>query len=440
MSEKISAQPPKKRVSRALIYGPTPEEVEKMRDSLPLVNDCVDEFTNLEEAKQAILTERYSIVLACYTSLNPEVKSLLDLARNTPGCVQSICEAQDPSKIVVAHVWEIGNNYLFTKSKSEVDDLTTPLHAMFSDRSPAKWFSNIQSEFQRVRRQREESKSNIVLIIGAQGTAKYTMAQIGHLHSDRNKAPFVFVNCKVSGDHHPHQMLWDDRDVTHFTTNIYSIMENANHGTLYFHEIDHIDVEAQDILAEIFKAGKFTKSGRKEKFAGVIICSMRHSFESGIEKGTISRNLMQVISKNTLKMPSLHEFQDDIPTLARELMEHYCMSCGKEVKTLSPAALEVLGEHLWTRNVRELFKTIKDAITITPGKRISENSIRIHPHLDLSDSEREQKSNVRLALKQTSGNVKKAALMLGVARKTLYQWMAKHGIEKGYGKKKKSKQ
>lgn len=109
MSEKISNQPPEKRVSRALIYGPTPEEVEKMRNSLPLVDDCVDEFTNLDEAKQAILTERYSIVLACYTSLNPEVKSLLDLARNTPGCVQSICEAQDPSKIVVAHVWEIGN-------------------------------------------------------------------------------------------------------------------------------------------------------------------------------------------------------------------------------------------------------------------------------------------------------------------------------------------
>lgn len=440
MSEKISVQPSEKRVSRALIYGPTTEEVEKMRLSLPLIDDCVDEFTDLKTAKQAILTGRYSIVLACYTSLNPEVKSLLDLARNTPGCVQSICAAQNPSSVVMAHVWDVGKNHLFTKSKSEVDDLTIPLHAMFSDRSPAKWFSNLQSEFQRVRWYREESGNNIVLIIGAQGTAKYTVAQIGHLHSDRNMAPFVFVNCKLPERHH--QLLWDEKDKGFFTNNINAIMENADHGTLYFHEIDHLDIEAQEVLADIFKSGKYTMSDGKGRavFTGVIVCSMRQSFEEGVENETISRNLIQVISRNTLTMPSLHEFHDDIPTLARELTEHYCMSQGKEVKSLSNKAIQAIINHVWTRNIRELFKTIKDAINITPGKRIPEEAIRILPHFDLTDNEREQKSNVRLALKQTNGNVAKAANMLEVSRKTLYVWMSKHGIEKGFGKKKKSKQ
>lgn len=440
MTEKNSIQPPEKRVSRALIYGPTIEEVKKMRHSLPLLDDFVDEFTDLKAAKQAIMTYKYSIVLTCYTSLNPEVKSLLDLARNTPGCVQSICEAQDPSAVVLAHVWDIGKNHLFTKSKSEVDDLTIPLHAMFSDRSPAKWFSNLQSEFQRVHRQREESGNNIVLIIGAQGTAKYTVAQIGHLHSDRNKAPFVFVNCKLPENRHP--MLWGEKDKKYFANNINAIMENADQGTLYFHEIDHLDIEAQEVLAEIFKSRKYTMSDGKGRtvFSGVIICSMRQSFEEGVENETISRNLIQVISRNTLTMPSLNAYQDDIPTLARELTEHYCMSQGKEVKTLSPKALQAIKGHVWTRNIRELFKTIKDAINITIGKRIPEDAIRILPHFDLSDNEREQKSNVRLALRQTNGNVAKASKMLGIARKTLYQWMAKHGIEKGYGKKKKSKQ
>lgn len=440
MTKKNSIQSPEKRVSRALIYGPTDEEVKKMRHSLPLLDDCVDEFTDLKEAKQAIMTFKYSIVLTCYTSLNPEVKSILDLARNTPGCVQSICEAQDPSEVVVAHVWDIGKNHLFTKSKSEVDDLTIPLHAMFSDRSPAKWFSNLQSEFQRVRRQREESGNNTVLIIGAQGTAKYTLAQIGHLHSNRNKAPFVFVNCKLPENRHP--MLWGEKDKKYFTNNINAIMENADHGTLYFHEVDHLDIEAQEVLAEIIKSGKYTMSDGKGRanFTGVIVCSMRHPFEEGVENETISRKLIQVISRNTLTMPSLNAYKDDIPTLARELTEHYCMSQGKEVKTLSPKAIQAIMGHVWTRNIRELFKTIKDAINITTGKKIPEDAIRILPHFDLSDNEREQKSNVRLALKQTNGNVAKAAEMLDVARKTLYQWMAKHGIEKGYGKKKKSKQ
>lgn len=440
MSEKSCIQPSEKQVSRALIYGPTLDDVEKTKQSLPLMEDCVDEFTNLKEAKQAVLTGKYSIVLACYTSLNPDVKSLLDLARNTPGCVQSICETQDPSDVVMSHVWDIGKNHLFTKSKSEIDDLTIPLHAMFSDRSPAKWFSNLQSEFQRVRRQREESECNIVLIIGAQGTAKYTVAQIGHLHSTRNKAPFVFVNCKLP--ERRHHLLWNEKDKGFFTNNINAIMENADRGTLYFHEIDHLDIEAQDVLADIFKSGKYTMSDGKGRtvFTGVIVCSMRQSFEEGVENETISRNLIQVISRNTLTMPSLHEFHNDIPTLARELTEHYCMSQGKEVKSLSNKAMQAIMDHVWTRNIRELFKTIKDAINITPGKRIPEEAIRILPHFDLTDNEREQKSNVRLALKQTNGNVAKAANMLGVARKTLYQWMAKHGIEKGYGKKKKSKQ
>ena len=340
----------------------------------------------------------------------------------------------------MAHVWDVGKNHLFTKSKSEVDDLTIPLHAMFSDRSPAKWFSNLQSEFQRVRRYREESGNNIVLIIGAQGTAKYTVAQIGHLHSDRNMAPFVFVNCKLPERHH--QLLWDEKDKGFFTNNINAIMENADHGTLYFHEIDHLDIEAQEVLADIFKSGKYTMSDGKGRavFTGVIVCSMRQSFEEGVENETISRNLIQVISRNTLTMPSLHEFHDDIPTLARELTEHYCMSQGKEVKSLSNKAIQAIMNHVWTRNIRELFKTIKDAINITPGKRIPEEAIRILPHFDLTDNEREQKSNVRLALKQTNGNVAKAANMLEVSRKTLYVWMSKHGIEKGFGKKKKSKQ
>lgn len=425
--------------SRALIYGPSDDDLKRMRHSLPLNEDCVDEFTNLAEAKEAIMTGRYSIVLACYTSFNPEVRSLLDLARNTPGCVQAICATQAPSSSVMAQVWELGSNHLFTKSKSEIDDLTIPFHAMFSDRTPAKWFSNLQSEFQRVRRKREESGNNVILFIGAQGTAKYTLAQIGHLHSDRHKAPFVFANCKYEGDT-PHY-LWGEKEKAHFISNIHVMMENANHGTLYFHEIDHLDVEAQEILADIFISGRYTDTKKRQRtqFSGVIVCSMRNTFESGVESGRISRKLISMLSDNVLTVPSLLEFKDDVPTLARELLEHYCMSQGKEVKHFSAKALQVLSEHVWTRNLRELYKTIKDAINITPGKKISEDAIRILPHLDMSDNDHEQRSNVKLALRKTGGNVAKAAEMLGVARKTLYTWMSKHNIPKGYGKKRKDR-
>ena len=126
------------------------------------------------------------------------------------------------------------------------------------------------------------------------------------------------------------------------------------------------------------------------------------------------------------------DYHDDIELLAIEVLKNYCVSLNIPEKVFTKAALKVLTEHVWSRNLRELFDVIKHAVFISPNKRITADAIIMHPVVDEGDTYSEKLRKVKQALRDCNGNKRKAAKELGKAPKTLYAWMKELGIPLDY--------
>lgn len=207
--------------------------------------------------------------------------------------------------------------------------------------------------------------------------------------------------------------------------------EQAQGGTIYFHEIDHLDIEAQELIADFLtKDLKVnTDSGR---FNGIVMCSTRISIEDNIPGHVCAQSLIKALSRNVIKVPSLMDYNEDLELLAVDILKNYCISQNIKQKVFTKKALKVIYSHVWSRNMRELFDVIKHAVLITPGKRISENAIIMHPVIDSTDNYSDKQRKVKLAIRNNNGNKRRAAKELEIAPKTLYAWMKDLGIPLDY--------
>ena len=145
-----------------------------------------------------------------------------------------------------------------------------------------------------------------------------------------------------------------------------------------------------------------------------------------------SPKLIQVLRRNVIKVPSLTEYHEDIELLAIEVLKNYCISQNIPEKVFTKSALKVMSEHVWSRNLRELFDVIKHAVFITPNKRISADAIIMHPVVDANDTHSDKLRKVKQALRDCNGKKRHAAKKLNIAPKTLYAWMKEYGIPLDY--------
>ncbi|MCM1142815.1 MAG: hypothetical protein NC453_29965, partial [Muribaculum sp.] len=122
----------------------------------------------------------------------------------------------------------------------------------------------------------------------------------------------------------------------------------------------------------------------------------------------------------------------DIEPLILDMLESYCISQDIEAKTITKDALKRMVDHVWRRNLREMFDVIKHAVYITPNKRISADAIVMNPHVDKIDTDIDKMRKVKQALREAKGVKTKAAAILEVAPKTLYAWMKDLGIPLDY--------
>ncbi len=126
------------------------------------------------------------------------------------------------------------------------------------------------------------------------------------------------------------------------------------------------------------------------------------------------------------------DYHEDIELLAIEILKHYCVSLDIPEKVFTKAASKAICDHIWSRNLRELFDVIKHAVLISPNKRIAADAIIMHPIVDATDTQSNKLRKVKLALRDCKGNKRRAAKELHIAPKTLYAWMRDLGIPLDY--------
>lgn len=303
-----------------------------------------------------------------------------------------------------------------------------------------------------------ETNSN-VLILGESGTGKEMVAQSIHNASSYASGPFIAINCAAL----PNGLI--ESELFGYEGGAFTgaskdgspgKFELADGGTIFLDEIGDMPLDVQASLLRVIQSKEIVRIGAKysKKIDVRIITATNTNLQEAVENKTFRNDLFYRINVMTVNMPPLKERGNDIVVLSEYFLnqkmgiEGQRMNCDDEV-------LDILMKYDWPGNVRELENTIERAVNLAEGNSISVADL--HPHIVASvrsksgdneikgentvsenvsnkvdaelDFNENNKKMILASLEKTDGNVKKAAELLGISRRTLYRKMDKLNID-----------
>ncbi len=218
-----------------------------------------------------------------------------------------------------------------------------------------------------------------VFITGANGTGKELVARWLHELSNRNKGPFIEVNCAAI----PAELIESElfgHEKGSFTSAVKQRKGNfelANGGTLFLDEIGDMSLSAQAKVLRVLQENKITRvGGEKEIPVNVrVVAATNKNIQKEIDKGAFREDLYHRLSVILIHVPSLNERTDDIPLLAEYFLQRICEDHGMAQKTFDDKALLALQKITWTGNIREL-RNVVERLAIMCDKRITEEDVK----------------------------------------------------------------
>ncbi|MEM7481578.1 MAG: sigma-54 dependent transcriptional regulator [Acidobacteriota bacterium] len=292
------------------------------------------------------------------------------------------------------------------------------------------------------------SKSNI-LILGESGTGKELVAKAIHHHSRRSGGPFVTVNSgSMPSDLLESNLFGHVKGAfTGAISNKKGLFETAADGSIFFDEIGNIPLETQAKLLRVIQEKEFMRLGGVDTITADvrIIAATNADLEEQVQQGAFREDLYYRLHVITLNLPPLRKRSEDIPLLARHFLEEYARENEKILEDISPAAMELLMDHHWQGNVRELENVIERAVVLSTGKVLDVDllpmSVRQPSALatpaaalpaqgvSLKEAVGEYERQLIIkALQITGGVQKRAAEMLQVKPTTLHEMMKRLSI------------
>jgi Nif-specific regulatory protein len=288
-------------------------------------------------------------------------------------------------------------------------------------------------------------KSNTtVLIRGESGTGKELAANAIHYNSQRANQPFVKVNCTALPANLIESELFGHEKGA-FTGAIRQKLgkfELANKGTVFLDEIGSVDMEVQVKLLRVLQEKEFERVGGHHtiKVDIRIIAATSKNLEQAVEEEVFRSDLYYRLNVFPIYMPPLRERKTDILLLADYFLEKYSEENRKDIRRLSTPAIDMLVQYHWPGNVRELENCIERAVLLCeehvihsyhlpPTLQTGEQSDTV-PALSLEEAvgnlEREM---IIDALKNTHGNMSKAAQMLHITERKFVYKAKKYGVD-----------
>lgn len=409
--------------------------LEKRMSRLPFNPDYVDYSSSPKAIMKALDSGEYQLFLADFSRFNSDGIRLVNYALRKG--IKTFRVAHSESTQIPASVWKATESGVFTFDSESTDAFTAPMSRLLDIRPCMKWVGYVQSELHRVCQEISDIPTAIVLINGPKGSGKYTLAQVAHSRSKRCNHRFVYANCH---SHSVTHIKWNQKEKETFAATIEAMFRQANKGTLYFHEIEKLDYEAQETLYEVIKKNIVPHAPTGEpNFTCHIVISARQNLQTLVSKGDFSRNLYRMITANVINIPTINNFREDLGRLASELLDIICVLDDVDKKQISKEALTKISETEWLGNIRELYDAIIHAIDVTHGhRRITSEHLRIptkeYWSESFSDKDKNMKKEIIDALRKTKGNKGKASKLLKISRKTLYLRMERLDIPLDYYK------
>ena len=278
-----------------------------------------------------------------------------------------------------------------------------------------------------------------VLIIGASGTGKEHVAHRIHELSKRADGPFVAMDCGAltkelaASELFGHVKGAFTGAVDHKT----GAFEQASGGTLFLDEVGNLGYDVQVQLLRALQERRIRPVGStEEKTVDIrLVCATNENLPDAIRRGTFREDLYHRMNEFTLHMPLLRERGEDILEFARYFLRQANAELGRHLEDFTPEAQETLMHYAWPGNLREMRNVVvraalvaEDASFISVAHlNLPLDAVKQTRQLSIKPSADEERQRIAEALQQTGGNKSRAAKLLGIDRKTLYNklkdWM-----------------
>ena len=283
-----------------------------------------------------------------------------------------------------------------------------------------------------------------VLITGETGTGKELIAKAIHNLSPRKNGPFIAVHAAAL----PSTLLESElfgHEKGAFTGAVerrIGRFELADGGTLFLDEVSELEPPIQVKLLRVLEERAFERvGGAKTLQVDVrLVAATNKNLKKLVTEGKFRDDLFYRLSVVAVDLPPLRERRDDIPLLIKAFLDEFGRENNKQVRELTPEALNVLLAYDWPGNVRELRNAIEQMVVLARAERLTVRDVpaAIRGSADLSKInvvragmtvEEAERQLIVQALKETEGNRTKAAQKIGISRRTLHRKLKEFGIE-----------
>ena len=285
------------------------------------------------------------------------------------------------------------------------------------------------------------ASSSTVLILGESGTGKELVATTIHYRSGRKNKPLIKVNCSTLPEGLIESELFGHERGA-FTGAIKrrpGRFELADGGTIFLDEVGDLPPSTQAKILRVMQERQFERIGGTETLTVDVrvIAATNRNLEEEVKTGRFREDLYYRLNVIPIVLPPLRERKEDIPALIEFFMDKYRKNLSKNVR-LSKEAADMILKHDYPGNVRELENTIERCITLATSEMIGKDELpsaiamgQRTRSLLLSDVTAEaEKNHIISVLRATQGGKTKAAEILGISRKTLWEKINAYGINK----------
>ena len=277
-----------------------------------------------------------------------------------------------------------------------------------------------------------------VLITGEPGTGKEVVAKTLFAISPRSAKPMVTVNAGGLAEGVFESELFGHMKgaFTDAKTDRVGRFELADSGTLFLDEIANVPMNLQAKMLRVLEAGEMERVGSsKTKRVDVRVISATNAhLEEEVQAGRFRQDLLFRLNTIEIHLPPLRERREDIPLLGAHFLASHAQRYRRRIGGFDRAALQLMLEHPWHGNVRELNHVIERAVLMAQDTQIQPADLALRSARDASarledmSIEEVEAFLIKKALARYGGNVSHAANALGLSRSALYRRLQRYGL------------
>lgn len=280
-----------------------------------------------------------------------------------------------------------------------------------------------------------------VLITGSSGTGKEYVARRIHEQSNRKKAPFIAVDCgAIPKDLAASEFFGHVKgSFTGAIDNKEGAFVAAQGGTIFLDEIGNLSYEVQVQLLRALQERKVKPVGSNQEIAINVrlISATNENLRAAIDKGDFREDLYHRINEFTIRIPDLKERKEDLLLFANHFLDQANLELQKDIIGFDQDVIRIFQSYSWPGNLRQMKNAIKYATLLSTGRYITRNElpeeltanpVSVPVNIQLKNETHECEM-IKRALQESGNNKTKAAQLLGIDRKTLYNKLKAYRIE-----------